>query len=66
MQVLATVFFQDRGDWWPAGTPPYYVSPFFHYHANTLGVQEVRPNLDVRLPPSAALPGLLQGCRAAE
>ena len=46
--MLATVFFQDRGDWWPEGTPPYYVSPFFHYHANTLGVQEVRPNLDVR------------------
>ena len=41
------MFFQDRGDWWPAGTPPYYVSPFFHYHAGTLGVQEVRPNLDV-------------------
>lgn len=46
-QVLAEPFYSDRREWWPVGTPPYYKSPFFHYHANTLGVQEVQPNIEV-------------------
>ena len=29
------------------GTPSYYKSPFFHYHADTLGVQEVQANIEV-------------------
>ena len=29
------------------GAPPYYKSPFFHYHASTLGVQEVQANIEV-------------------
>jgi hypothetical protein len=42
LQVLAEPFFSDRREWWPTGAPPYYVSPCFHYHENTLGVQEVQ------------------------
>lgn len=61
-KVLGTLFFQDRSDWWPAGTPPYYVSTFFHYHANTLGVQEVKPNLDdvTKLSPHVPTPTAIQ------
>lgn len=46
--MLSEPFYSDRREWWPEGSPPYYKSPFFHYHQNTLGVQEVQPNLEVR------------------
>jgi hypothetical protein len=48
-QVLGEPFCSDRREWWPEGTPPYYVSPFFHFHEGTLGVQEVQANIEVRL-----------------
>ncbi|EIE18633.1 Clavaminate synthase-like protein [Coccomyxa subellipsoidea C-169] len=45
-RVLSEPFYSDRREWWPEGSPPYYKSPFFHYHQNTLGVQEVQANIE--------------------
>ena len=48
VQILSEPFYSDRREWWPEGAPPYYKSPCFHYHDNTLAVQEVQPNIEVR------------------
>ena len=64
-QVLCEPFFSDRKDWWPEGAPPYYESPFFHYYANTLAVQEVT-NIQVRCKDGGDLcsaQGLMGSCR---
>ncbi len=47
VQILSEPFYSDRREWWPEGAPPYYKSPCFHYHDNTLAVQEVQPNIEV-------------------
>ena len=49
-QILAEPFYSDRREWWPVGKPPHYKSPFFHYHAGTMGVQEVQANIEVQHP----------------
>eukprot|EP00884_Botryococcus_braunii_P021204 jgi/Botrbrau1/7768/Bobra.0159s0196.1 len=45
-KVLAEPFYVDRRDWIPEGAPPYYKIPFFHYHENTLGVQEIGGDIE--------------------
>ncbi|CAL8464285.1 g3820 [Coccomyxa elongata] len=45
-KILSEPFYSDRREWWPEGALPYYKSPCFHYHENTLAVQEVQPNLE--------------------
>ena len=38
-QVLCQKFYQDRYERIPDGAPPYYVSPFFHFGKDNLGVE---------------------------
>ena len=39
LQALCGNYYQDRLDWIPDGTPPYYVSPVFHFGRDNLGVE---------------------------